>query len=136
MLANQPAPSVFVLVAMPMDGIHGSDVRAAMISRVRHQHRWAVGVLIYEMRCGRSPFEARDQLTMFKKISRRDFTFPRVFLTWARFQPIVSCFSATCRPMRAEQDAFLSVCRMPIGARNPMLCPIHVFRTSLWTNRR
>ena len=31
---------------------------------------WAVGVLIYEMRCGRSPFEARDQLTMFKNITQ------------------------------------------------------------------
>lgn len=38
---------------------------------------WAVGVLIFEMRCGRSPFEARDQLTMFKKITRCHFTFPR-----------------------------------------------------------
>ena len=40
---------------------------------------WAVGVLIYEMRCGRSPFEARSQLDMFKKISKRDFQFPRDF---------------------------------------------------------
>eukprot|EP00039_Didymoeca_costata_P006005 m.86716 g.86716 ORF g.86716 m.86716 type:complete len:393 (-) comp13067_c0_seq2:2175-3353(-) len=40
---------------------------------------WAVGVLIYEMRCGRSPFEARSQLEMFKKISRRDFKYPRDF---------------------------------------------------------
>ena len=40
---------------------------------------WAVGVLIYEMRCGRSPFEAQQQLDMFKKISRRDFRYPRDF---------------------------------------------------------
>lgn len=40
---------------------------------------WAVGVLIYEMRCGRSPFEARSQLDMFKKISKRDFQYPRDF---------------------------------------------------------
>jgi protein kinase A len=40
---------------------------------------WAVGVLIYEMRCGRSPFEARSQLEMFKKISRRDYKYPRDF---------------------------------------------------------
>jgi len=40
---------------------------------------WAVGVLIYEMRCGRSPFEARSQLEMFKKISKRDFKYPRDF---------------------------------------------------------
>eukprot|EP00035_Acanthoeca_spectabilis_P020537 m.433423 g.433423 ORF g.433423 m.433423 type:complete len:392 (+) comp17574_c0_seq1:122-1297(+) len=40
---------------------------------------WAVGVLIYEMRCGKSPFEARSQLEMFKRISRRDFKYPRDF---------------------------------------------------------
>jgi serine/threonine protein kinase len=40
---------------------------------------WAVGVLIYEMRSGRSPFEARSQLEMFKRISKRDFTYPRDF---------------------------------------------------------
>jgi len=40
---------------------------------------WAVGVLIYEMRCGRSPFEANSQLEMFKKISRRDFIYPKYF---------------------------------------------------------
>jgi len=40
---------------------------------------WAVGVLIFEMRSGRSPFEARSQLEMFKRISKRDFKFPRDF---------------------------------------------------------
>jgi len=40
---------------------------------------WAVGVLIFEMRCGRSPFEGGDQLTMFGKIRRVSFTFPRDF---------------------------------------------------------
>lgn len=40
---------------------------------------WAVGVLIYEMRCGRSPFECSDQVKLFKKITLRDFTFPRDF---------------------------------------------------------
>lgn len=38
---------------------------------------WAVGVLIFEMRCGRSPFEAGDQLTMFRKIAKCQFSFPR-----------------------------------------------------------
>jgi len=38
---------------------------------------WAVGVLIYEMRTGRSPFESRSQLDMFKKIARREFRYPR-----------------------------------------------------------
>ena len=33
---------------------------------------WAVGILVYEMRCGRSPFEARSQMEMFKKITKRD----------------------------------------------------------------
>merc|ERR1712146_240838 len=40
---------------------------------------WAVGGLIFEMRSGRSPFEARSQLEMFKKISKRDFKLPRDF---------------------------------------------------------
>jgi len=40
---------------------------------------WAVGVLTYEMRCGHSPFEAKSQMEMFKKITKRDFKFPREF---------------------------------------------------------
>jgi len=40
---------------------------------------WAVGVLIYEMRCGRSPFEAKSQIEMFKKITKKDIKFPRSF---------------------------------------------------------
>eukprot|EP00035_Acanthoeca_spectabilis_P034958 m.31777 g.31777 ORF g.31777 m.31777 type:complete len:398 (-) comp6969_c0_seq1:159-1352(-) len=38
---------------------------------------WAVGVLIFEMRCGRSPFESKDQLTMFKRITCCDLHFPK-----------------------------------------------------------
>ena len=38
---------------------------------------WAVGVLTYEMRAGRSPFEAGDQLKMFRKIREREMRFPR-----------------------------------------------------------
>ncbi|EGD83593.1 AGC/PKA protein kinase [Salpingoeca rosetta] len=40
---------------------------------------WAVGVLTYEMRCGRSPFESRSQMEMFKRITKRDFKFPSGF---------------------------------------------------------
>jgi protein kinase A len=40
---------------------------------------WAVGILTYEMRCGHSPFESRSQMEMFKKITKRDFRFPRDF---------------------------------------------------------
>lgn len=40
---------------------------------------WAVGILTYEMRCGRSPFESRSQMEMFKRITKRDFKFPRDF---------------------------------------------------------
>merc|ERR1712138_37248 len=40
---------------------------------------WAIGILTYEMRCGRSPFESSNQMTMFKKISKRDFKYPRDF---------------------------------------------------------
>jgi len=40
---------------------------------------WAVGVLCFEMRKGRSPFEAKDQLEMFRKIAKCDFRFPRNF---------------------------------------------------------
>ncbi len=39
--------------------------------------RWAIGVLTYEMRCGHSPFESKSQMEMFKKITKRDFKFPR-----------------------------------------------------------
>eukprot|EP00052_Salpingoeca_macrocollata_P001199 m.24356 g.24356 ORF g.24356 m.24356 type:complete len:384 (+) comp11186_c0_seq1:97-1248(+) len=41
---------------------------------------WAVGILTYEMRCGRSPFESRSQMEMFKKITKKDFKFPKDFL--------------------------------------------------------
>lgn len=41
---------------------------------------WAVGILTYEMRCGRSPFESKNQMEMFKKITKREFKFPREFL--------------------------------------------------------
>lgn len=40
-----------------------------------------MGVLIYEMRSGRSPFESRTQLDMFKRISKRELVFPRAFTT-------------------------------------------------------
>jgi serine/threonine protein kinase len=40
---------------------------------------WAVGVLTYEMRKGRSPFEDKDQMTMFRRITKCDFKFPRNF---------------------------------------------------------
>eukprot|EP00041_Stephanoeca_diplocostata_P011120 m.180525 g.180525 ORF g.180525 m.180525 type:complete len:393 (+) comp18422_c0_seq1:248-1426(+) len=40
---------------------------------------WAIGVLIFEMRCGRSAFESRDQLTMFRKIAKCDYKCPRDF---------------------------------------------------------
>lgn len=31
------------------------------------------------MRCGRSPFESRTQMEMFKRITKRDYKFPRDF---------------------------------------------------------
>lgn len=40
---------------------------------------WAVGVLTFEMRCGHSPFEARNQMEMFKKITTCDLKYPRDF---------------------------------------------------------
>lgn len=40
---------------------------------------WAVGVLIYEMRKGRSPFEDKEQMNMFRKITKCEFKFPRNF---------------------------------------------------------
>jgi len=40
---------------------------------------WAVGVLIYEMGCGRSPFEDKSQLGMFKKIAARRYKCPRTY---------------------------------------------------------
>ena len=41
--------------------------------------RWAVGVLIFEMRCGHSPFESKSQMEMFKKITKRDLVLPKEF---------------------------------------------------------
>eukprot|EP00040_Diaphanoeca_grandis_P004343 m.28250 g.28250 ORF g.28250 m.28250 type:complete len:368 (-) comp15888_c1_seq1:111-1214(-) len=38
---------------------------------------WAVGVLLFEMRTGGSPFESQDQLTLFKNIRRCRYDFPR-----------------------------------------------------------
>jgi protein kinase A len=40
---------------------------------------WAVGVLIFEMRKGRSPFEDKEQMNMFRKITKCEFKFPRNF---------------------------------------------------------
>lgn len=40
---------------------------------------WAVGVLIFEMRCGHSPFESKSQMEMFKRITKRDLVQPKEF---------------------------------------------------------
>lgn len=40
---------------------------------------WAIGVLVFEMRCGHSPFESKSQMDMFKKITRRDLAMPKEF---------------------------------------------------------
>jgi hypothetical protein len=37
---------------------------------------WALGVLIYEMLCGASPFAAEDQMATFRAIVRGSITFP------------------------------------------------------------
>ena len=36
-----------------------------------------MGILVYELLCGRSPFENKDQMIMFSKIVKRDMAFPR-----------------------------------------------------------
>jgi len=38
---------------------------------------WAVGVLLFEMRTGASPFESSDQLTLFKNIRTCSYEFPK-----------------------------------------------------------
>lgn len=37
---------------------------------------WALGVIIYEMACGKSPFLGRTEIVVFDKILRRQFEWP------------------------------------------------------------
>ena len=37
---------------------------------------WTLGVILYEMACGVTPFQANSDQAMFNKILARDFVFP------------------------------------------------------------
>ena len=37
---------------------------------------WALGVILYEMACGKTPFLGRTELVVFDKILRRQFEWP------------------------------------------------------------
>lgn len=37
---------------------------------------WALGVILYEMACGKTPFLGRTELEVFDKILRRKFEWP------------------------------------------------------------
>eukprot|EP00121_Abeoforma_whisleri_P008761 Awhi_evm1s8046 len=47
--------SVIPVIALPLGYAHAVDW-------------WAVGVLIYEMRCGHAPFYDQSQMEMYRKI--------------------------------------------------------------------
>jgi hypothetical protein len=42
-------------------------------------HRWALGVLIFELVAGLPPFMDEDRLAMFRKACARDITWPKHF---------------------------------------------------------
>lgn len=63
---------------------------------------WAVGILTYEMRCGRSPFESRSQMDMFKKITKRDYKFPRFHAA-----PFQLCVSRVGRDFTEDERSFI-----------------------------
>jgi len=41
---------------------------------------WALGVILYEMACGKTPFLGRTELVVFDKILRRQFEWPASLL--------------------------------------------------------
>jgi serine/threonine protein kinase len=44
--------------------------------RLIRQGRWALGVLVHELRAGRTPFKAKDEVHMFQNILRGKYTMP------------------------------------------------------------
>lgn len=43
------------------------------------EHRWSLGVLIFELCAGTPPFMHDDRLTMFRKICSREIHWPKTF---------------------------------------------------------
>ena len=43
---------------------------------LKHGQRWALGIVLYVMLVGKSPFQSGSQSALFREIIRKEVTFP------------------------------------------------------------